>query len=483
MSTPDFVPFSELDTLFIARELQNLRGRRVEALVRLTDTELVLLLEGGSAVLISTHPQRYRVHQITQVQGLGSPIAAGESHLKGLRLHRIAVPRGERMLLLEFVGTSRLGEPISRVLAVELMGKHSQVVLLGPDRRILWTLKTVTPQQSRVRSLQAGGTYQPPPAKPWSLTDPQRNPEALRHHAPRVFPVPSGEDPVAFLGTYLQAALRAPQPGLYRWQGRWMVLPHPVPGVSLHQATPSHSAAWELLIRQVQAPGAPGEPSRVVQRLRQELTRLAQYERWNQVAEAILLRRSELLQTGTLRIALPDGTEETVTLEPGETPEGLAARYREQAARWRRGYEKVRQRLQVLASSTTPPSPEPRTSEAPASSSPRYHVYRSPSGFPVYVGKNARGNEEITFHRASPDDYFFHARGVPGAHVILKTGKQRPSEADLVFAARLALQHSRAAADGKGEVAYTQVKYLRKPRGAAPGLVILTRERVLQVRL
>ncbi len=479
-----FVPFSEVDVLFVARELRPLQGLRVESALRTGPLELILLLEKGNALRISAHPQRFRVHLTGHLEGTGHPVSPLEQALRGFRLHRVAVPRGERILLLEFTGTSRLGEHLSRILAVELMGRYSQVVLLGPDRRILWTLKTVSPALSRVRTLEVGGTYRPPPAKPWSLTDPERNPEALRQQVRRVFPVPETEDPVPFLKAYLQRALQTPRPGLFQWQKRWIVLPHPVPGLNPMQATDRLSEAWDLLIQQLEGRLEAREPSaRLLRRLQEELERLARYPHWNQVAEEILLRRDELLATGTLEIPLPDGTRETITLAPGETPESLSARYRERAARWRRGYERVRQRLQELTAA--PGDARPAASSSPETGVPpaRYQVYRSPSGFLVYVGKNARGNEEITFRLATPDDYFFHARGVPGAHVVLKTGRQTPREADLLFAARLALQHSRAAADGKGEVSYTQVRYLRRPRGRVPGLVILTREQVLQVRL
>ncbi len=481
MKPMEFVPFSEIDTLFVARELRGLQGKRVEGALRTGPLEVALLFAGGLFVVLSADARRYRAHRLSSLEIPAGPVTPLEQNLKGLVLHRVAVPRGERILFLEFTGRNRLGEPLQRVLVVELMGRYSQIVLLGPDRRILWTLKTVTARESRVRTLQVGGTWQPPPPKPWSLTDPDRNPEALRKHAPRSFPIPEGKDPVAFLHTYLQQALHRPGPGLFLWNQREIVLPAPIPGLPQIQPTSTVSEAWELLIRRSLAPPKAEEPPALA-RIRQELQKLATYERWNQVAEAILLHRDELLRRGRLEISLPDGTQETVELT--DTPEALSARYRALAARWKRGYHKLQERLRQLASKGVQPT-EPGTAAAPAEPAPArpYEVHRSPSGFLVFVGKNARGNEQITFSIASPDDYFFHARGVPGAHVVLKTGRQQPSPEDLMFAARLALQHSRAAADGKGEVSYTRVRYLKRPRRAPPGLVILTREQVLEVRL
>jgi len=82
------------------------------------------------------------------------------------------------------------------------------------------------------------------------------------------------------------------------------------------------------------------------------------------------------------------------------------------------------------------------------------------------------------------NDTWLHARDVPGAYVFIRSlpGKSVPLEA-LLDAANLALHYSKARGSGKGDVYYTQVKYLRRARGGAPGLVLPTQEKNLQVRL
>ncbi|HID10990.1 MAG TPA: fibronectin-binding domain-containing protein [Candidatus Latescibacteria bacterium] len=106
----------------------------------------------------------------------------------------------------------------------------------------------------------------------------------------------------------------------------------------------------------------------------------------------------------------------------------------------------------------------------------RYEV----DGWRVLVGRDSRENDRLV-REASPEDYWFHAYGVPGAHVVLKKGKEEPPAQVLEEAARIAAYHSKARTSGVVPVTCTQVKYLRRPRGARPGEVVVTRGRTLFV--
>ena len=100
-----------------------------------------------------------------------------------------------------------------------------------------------------------------------------------------------------------------------------------------------------------------------------------------------------------------------------------------------------------------------------------YH-YLSSDGFHIYVGKNNYQNEELTFKTANGGDWWFHAKGMPGSHVIVKTeGKELP---DRVFeeAGALAAYYSRGRENDKVEIDYIQRKNLKKVPGAAPGFVV-----------
>ncbi|MCH5260071.1 MAG: NFACT family protein [Lachnospiraceae bacterium] len=98
--------------------------------------------------------------------------------------------------------------------------------------------------------------------------------------------------------------------------------------------------------------------------------------------------------------------------------------------------------------------------------------YVSSDGFHMYVGKNNYQNDELTFKLATGNDWWFHAKKIPGSHVIVKTeGKELP---DRTFeeAARLAAYYSKGREQEKVEIDYLQKKNVKKPNGAKPGFVV-----------
>ena len=100
-----------------------------------------------------------------------------------------------------------------------------------------------------------------------------------------------------------------------------------------------------------------------------------------------------------------------------------------------------------------------------------YH-YRSSDGFDIYVGKNNLQNDELTFRFASSNDLWFHAKKMPGSHVILKTeGREVPDRA-YEEAAALAAYYSTGRGNAKCDVDYVEKKEVKKPSGAKPGFVV-----------
>lgn len=100
----------------------------------------------------------------------------------------------------------------------------------------------------------------------------------------------------------------------------------------------------------------------------------------------------------------------------------------------------------------------------------------------VYVGKNASNNDELTMKFAKPNDYWFHARGSGGSHVVLRTIKdEKPPKEIIKKTASIAAYYSQARNAKYVPVAYTQKKYVRKPKGANTGSVIISKEEVIMV--
>lgn len=99
--------------------------------------------------------------------------------------------------------------------------------------------------------------------------------------------------------------------------------------------------------------------------------------------------------------------------------------------------------------------------------------YISSDGYHMYVGKNNFQNEELTFKIAAGNDWWFHAKGVPGSHVIVKTeGAGELPDSTFEEAGRLAAYYSQSRDNEKVEIDYIQKKHIKKPKGGKPGFVV-----------
>lgn len=98
--------------------------------------------------------------------------------------------------------------------------------------------------------------------------------------------------------------------------------------------------------------------------------------------------------------------------------------------------------------------------------------YISSDGFSIYVGKNNLQNEELTFKFAVGNDWWFHAKGRPGSHVIVRTEGRKLPDASFEEAARLAAYYSTGRGQEKVEIDYIEKKHVKKVAGAKPGFVI-----------
>ena len=98
--------------------------------------------------------------------------------------------------------------------------------------------------------------------------------------------------------------------------------------------------------------------------------------------------------------------------------------------------------------------------------------YISSDGYDMYVGKNNLQNEELTFSFANGNDWWFHAKGAPGSHVIVKSGGDELPDRTFEEAGRLAAYYSKNRGADKVEIDYIQKKHVKKPNGAKPGFVV-----------
>ena len=125
------------------------------------------------------------------------------------------------------------------------------------------------------------------------------------------------------------------------------------------------------------------------------------------------------------------------------------------------------------------PLPQKRPKKKKEKQRPRPHAFVSDDGFTLFVGKNNKQNDYLTMKMAQGEDIWLHAKDIPGAHVIIRTeGKEIPAPT-LLQAAGLAALFSQAGKSKSVPVDYTRRKYVRKPKGARPGMVIYERQKTI----
>lgn len=142
------------------------------------------------------------------------------------------------------------------------------------------------------------------------------------------------------------------------------------------------------------------------------------------------------------------------------------------------GYDELR----GLAEGIVPIDPD-QASQQSREPKERFRRFEIAGQLEVFVGKNAKNNDELTMKFARPHDIWMHARGLPGSHLLLRWNERdrAPAPAQLEEAASIAAWYSGGRGSGLVPVIWTRRKYLRKPKGSAPGAVLVDREEVLLV--
>lgn len=245
---------------------------------------------------------------------------------------------------------------------------------------------------------------------------------------------------------------------------------------------------------------------RTKEKVRGDLARTAKADALRREGELLAQNLHRLVRGATsvtLSEYLEDGStrDVTVALDPKRTPKEEVAWRFHQYRRLERGAELARARLASLEAeaeavraelarlesepvNAPPPGALSRARPGRQAPLPAYREYVGHGGQRIWVGRGAVHNDTLTFRIAKPFHVWFHARGVPGAHVVVPLEKNAQLSSEVLLdAAHLALHHSDLKGEPRGEVSHTQVKFVRKPKDAAPGAVTFTREKTLLLRV
>lgn len=243
---------------------------------------------------------------------------------------------------------------------------------------------------------------------------------------------------------------------------------------------------------------------RTVEKVRAEADRSEQANTLRREGE-LLTQNLYRLKRGAAEVTLTEYREDgsthdvTVKLDPRRTPQQEVEHRFHQYKRLLRGADMAKTRLATLqaeeaalqaqlveldASPAEAPVHVAPKQHGPQQPLPPYREYVGTGGQKLWVGRGSAHNDALTFHVARPFHVWFHARGVPGAHVVVPLDKHAQLSADVLLdAAHLAAHHSDARGEPRVEISYVPVKYVHKPKDAAPGAVTYTREKTLLLRL
>ncbi len=248
------------------------------------------------------------------------------------------------------------------------------------------------------------------------------------------------------------------------------------------------------------------------ERMLEELSRESRADRYERWAH-LLMANPAAVPPGARAVTLPDlfagGTPVTIPLDPAKSAVENAQRYYEKARRTRgarahaeermaeaeRRAEEAEALLERLRRIDTYADLERfkkreagrlapfLAPEARPEGGVPFRRFPLGGGYEVWVGKNAKQNDLLTFRYARKHDLWMHARGVGGSHVVLRLPNRhvKPGKDVLEKAASIAAYFSKARGSGLVPVIVTERKYVRKPKGAPPGAVVVEREQVLLV--
>ena len=567
------MPLDALCLSGVVHELQNaLSGAKIDKIYQPGRDEVVLALRapaGNVKLLLSANPSHPRAH-LTQIsrENPDQPPRFGmllRKHLAGARLLELVQPPMERVVDLRLEALDELGDRVERRLVLEAMGRHSNLILLDGEGRIMDCLRRVDSDMSARRQVLPGLFYRLPPAQ--EKLDPSSLDRAALESALAAAPEESqadkwlldtfgglsplicrelafraggatdarlhqmGEGGRSRLLDELEGLLRSVQensftPVMLEKEGHpsdftFQPISQYGPAVSC-VPFPSFSALLDRfyeqrenqervrqrgqdLIRSVT--NARDRAARKIGLQEQELAATRDRERLRQFGD-IITSNLHAMEKGMSRLTAadfydPECPQIHIPLDPLLTPQQNAAKYYKEynkaktaesiltlqlekgrrdldylnsvleaiaLAEGERDLQEIRQELTDTGYLRRPSKARDRGKRVAS----KPMEFRSSSGLRISVGKNNTQNDLLTTKQAFKSDLWFHTQKIHGSHVILWTEGGQPDLTSIQEAAQLAAWFSQGRESGKVAVDYTPVKYVKKPGGARPGMVVYT---------
>lgn len=477
-------------------------------------------------------------------------------HIGSGRILRISQPGLERIINIEIEHLNEMGDLCKKILIIELMGKHSNIIFCQDDGMILDSIKHVSAQVSSVREVLPGRTYFIPETQhkldPYTVSEEIFYAEVFQKPMPlskAIYTTLTGISPLIAEELCYRAGLESSQSArdfqnleqihLYHTFLRMMedirenqftpniIFDGKIPVDfsafllsqyadmdirtfdSISDALSSYYTAKNTVtrIRQKSSDlrritGTALDRNRKKYELQMKQLKDTEKREKYKIYGELLHAYGYGLEPGSRELKTMNyysNEEIRIPLDPTLSPQENAKKYFDKYSKLKRTSEalatliqETKEEIQHLESIATFLElalneedlvqvkeeltqygyiRRKYTGKKPKITSRPFH-YLSSDGFHMYVGKNNFQNEELTFKLASGNDWWFHAKGAPGSHVIVKSeGKELP---DTTFeeAARLAAWYSSRRGADKVEIDYVEKKHVKKVNGGKPGFVI-----------
>ena len=510
---------------------------------------------GNVKLYASVNPAAARIHFIeNSLQNPPAPLPFCmllRKHIQGARITDVAQVGSERIIEISLETLNELGFTVSKKLIFEIMGKHSNIVLLDiSSGKIIDCIKHVSIDVNRVRQLLPGIIYKYPPAQdkiPFKELLPEGTPsvvlppeaKAIQRTVGGVSPsfaqeMAASEDPLSFL----RSAARIIEEGRFYpvvysddkgSPKEFHILPlSEYEDVCQKKEFDSLSLCLEYYYAHKQSSNKLHQKASDLERsVSSQLDKL--YLKEQRLREDLLkaensesLRLYGELLTANIHQVRPgdksasvinyyDGSTVNIPLDPRRSPSKNAQQYFKKYGKAKTAVKEKQLQLRTnesdikyldsvmsyLKNASDVSEIEALRRELEETGylrkrkipggfkekkiSSKPYRYILPGGCEVLVGRNNRENDILTFKTASSRDIWMHTKDIPGSHVIVKTSCEEISDEDLYAAASIAAYHSKGRESENVPVDYVRVKYVKKPAGAKPGMVIFTNNKTVWV--
>lgn len=510
---------------------QQLMTGKVSKIYQVSKYELLFYIRAQKKnvkLLISCHPNFARLH-LTE-EDYPTPTTPSQlvmsfrKHLEGAFIRGIHQLGYERICQIDFLGRNEMGDDVSYSLMIEIMGKHSNIMLCRQDGLIIDALKRISPSMSTVRIVQPGAQYTYPP-----LFDNKQDPLTIQGQAyEKMYLDYSGLSPLLAKelvyrqnqGEDLLDVLREihQSDSLYITKNADKEEYHLIPLKHFQQTSlvyPLHLGLDIYYKEKDESDRIKQQTSDLTHFLKTELaknqSKLAKLEQelFESTNSEELKLKGELLysylhlvQKGMTKVTVDnyyDQSTLTIELDPRFDGKANAKKYFQRYQKAKNAVSYLQEQIQLTQSEIDYFETllvqmdhagfydalemkeelenlgyirkKKRAEMKKKNKIPHFETYLAKDGTYIYIGKNNLQNEYLTFRHAHKQDYWFHVKDMPGSHVIVANAQ--PDEYLIRLAANLAALYSKASNSSSVAINYTKIQTLKKAPGQIPGKVIL----------